>query len=132
LILKFIRLNIGKYFIISCFASIVDLFISYFLFKVINLSYLLACNLGIISGFIFQYFMCIKYVFKKNGFINSLIIYLSTFFLGVVLADGTMWVGYEEVHLTFIISKVLSMAVPFFFTYFLRKILLGVKSHKEE
>jgi len=76
--------------------------------------------------------MCIKYVFKKNGFINSLIIYLSTFFLGIVLADGTMWVGYEEVHLTFIISKVLSMAVPFFFTYFLRKILLGVKSYKEE
>ena len=132
MIIKFIKLNIGKYFIISCLASIIDLFISYFLFKIANLNYLFACNLGIISGFIFQYFMCIKYVFKKKGFINSFIIYLSTFFLGIILADGTMWISYEEIHLTFIISKILSMAVPFFFTYFIRKVLLGVKPDKEE
>lgn len=132
MIIKFIKLNIGKYFIVSCLASIIDLFISYCLYKIVNLNYLLACNIGIVSGFVFQYFMCINYVFKKGGFLSSLIIYLSTFFLGVILADGTMWISYKEIHLTFIISKLFSMAVPFFFTYFIRKLLLGVKLDKEE
>jgi len=118
-----------KYFIFSCLSSIIDLSISYVLYEKINLNYLLACNLGIISGLIFHYFYSMKYVFKKDGLINSFIIYMLTFFLGLILANGIMCTSYELGHLSFIISKILSMIGPFFITYFIRKRLLGVKTN---
>jgi hypothetical protein len=59
-------------------------------------------------------------------------VFLTTFFIGIALADGTMWTSYSLLHLSFLISKVLSMGVPFFITYFIRKGLLGMKSSEEE
>jgi len=132
LISKIFKLNIGKYFMASCLVSVIDFFISYLLYKVVNLNYLTACNIGIILGFIFQYFICTKYVFKTKVNISSLMVFLTTFFIGIALADGTMWTSYSLLHLSFLISKVLSMGVPFFITYFIRKGLLGMKSSEEE
>lgn len=132
MISKIFKLNIGKYFMASCLVSVIDFFISYLLYKVVNLNYLTACNIGIILGFIFQYFICTKYVFKTKVNISSLMVFLTTFFIGIALADGTMWTSYSLLHLSFLISKVLSMGVPFFITYFIRKGLLGMKSSEEE
>lgn len=127
LIEKVFKLSIGRYFIVSCLVSVIDFFISYLLYKIANINYLTACNIGIIIGFIFQYFICTKYVFKTKVTINSLIVFLITFFVGIALADETMWISYSFLHLSFFISKILSMGVPFFITYFIRKRLLGLK-----
>ena len=129
--LKLLRLNIGRYLLISCAAGIIDVFTANMLYKSAGLNYLSACNTGIVSGFIFQTSACTKYVFKNKNFINSLMIYTLTFFLGVVLADGTMLAAFKLLHLPFFISKAFSMAVPFFITYFIRRIFLGVKTLKE-
>lgn len=129
MISKIFKLNIGKYFIVSCLVSVIDLFISYLLYKVVKLNYLTACNIGIILGFIFQYFICTKYVFKTKITISSIIVFLATFLIGIALADGTMWTSYSLIHLSFLISKILSMGVPFFITYFIRKKLLVVKTN---
>lgn len=131
LIKKLLKLNIGKYFIISCLASVIDFTISYLLYNVTNLNYLLACNVGIVSGFIFQCVICMKYIFNTGNIISSSAVYIVTFILGIVLADTTMWASFDIIHLSFFISKLLSMAVPFFITYFIRKKFLGVKSNKE-
>lgn len=131
LIKKLLKLNIGKYFIISCLASVIDFTISYLLYNVTNLNYLLACNVGIVSGFIFQCITCMKYIFNRSSLISSLAVYIVTFILGIVLADTTMWASFDILHSSFFISKLLSMAVPFFITYFIRKKLLGVKNNKE-
>jgi putative flippase GtrA len=131
LTLKIFKLDIGKYFIVSCLVSIIDFFISYLLYKLVNVNYLAACNIGIILGFIFQYFICTKYIFKTKVTISSLMVFLTTFFIGIALADGTIWTSYSLLHLSFFISKILSMGVPFFITYFIRRLLLGVKRGTE-
>ncbi len=129
---KIIESHIIKYFILSCLASVIDIFVSYILYKTNIVHYLLACNMGIISGIIFQYVSSMKYVFKQENVLYSLGIYIVTFFLGLAIANGTMYVGYELVSLSFIFAKLLSMAVPFFFIYFLRRKLLGVKTQVVE
>lgn len=131
LIKGLIKLNIGKYFIVSCLASIIDFAISYLLYNVTNLNYLLVCNVGIVSGFIFQCITCMKYIFNTADLISSLAIYISTFILGIALADATVWISFDILHMYFFISKIISMMVPFFITYFIRKKLLGIKNDKE-
>lgn len=119
--------HISKYFLISCLASIIDLIVSNSLYHFTNSNYLIACNLGIAVGFLFQYFVSIKYVFQSNRAIRSFVIYFLTFMLGLMLATTTMWVSYNVLSLAFLYSKLFSMAVPFFATYFVRKALLGVR-----
>lgn len=131
LIKSLIKLNIGKYLIISCLASVIDFTISYLLYNVTNLNYLLACNVGIVSGFIFQCITCMKYIFNMADLVSSLVIYICTFILGIALADATMWISFDIFHLYFFICKLLSMMVPFFITYLIRKKLLGIKNAKE-
>ncbi|MBI6872054.1 GtrA family protein [Clostridium aciditolerans] len=132
MIKELLKLNIGKYFIISCLASVIDFAISYLLYDVTNLNYLLACNVGIVSGFIFQCVTCMKYIFDSKNLSSSLLIYVATFALGIAVADATMWLSFDISHLSFLISKFFSMAIPFFVTYFIRRKLLGVKNNKEK
>lgn len=125
---RFVNLNIAKYLLISCVASIVDLGISNYLFHIIKINYLLACNLGIAVGFLFQYFIGMKYVFQEGSRAKSFVIYLGTFAIGLLLATVTMWMSYNIFNLSFFNSKLMSMMIPFFITYFVRKVLLGAKN----
>ncbi|KPU42809.1 GtrA-like protein [Oxobacter pfennigii] len=119
--LKIAQINLGKYFMISCFASILDFSLAYFLYKVIGINYIISSNFGLITGFVFQYFAGMKYVFQTNRDIHSFIIYMATFAMGVFIANSTLWLGFDVMELSFIISKTLSMGMPFFITYFIRK-----------
>lgn len=127
---KILKLNISKYFFVSCMASVLDFCISYLLYRKMGLGYITACNSGIISGFIFQCALCTRYIFKTDNLLNSLLVYLATFIMGIFLADCTMWTGYGVMKLPFLFSKALSMMVPFFITYFIRRRFLGTKTNE--
>lgn len=111
-------------------AGIIDFGIAYIVFKIGLVSYMTACNIGIILGFIFQYFICRTYIFEESSFQSFFAIYLGTFILGFFLADLTMWLGFDLLNLPFIIAKGMSMALPFFIIYFIRKSLLGLRKYK--
>jgi len=127
LVSKILKLDIVKYFIIACLGTIIDFSISYLLYERAGLNYLLASNFGIICGFIFQYINSIKFIFKNNRFADSLIVFVVTFLFGIILTNITIWISFELIKLAFMISKVLSIGVSFFITYFIRKKLLGEK-----
>lgn len=127
LFFEIIKLKIFKYFIASSLSMGIDFSISYFLYKQLNINYLISNNVGIVSGLIFHYFISIKFVFKNNRNKNTFEIYIATFLLGLILANGTIWVSYDLANLTLLLSKFLSVAVPFFITYFIRKKLLERK-----
>lgn len=128
---RLMNLNIIKYLLISCLASAVDLGISNYLYHIMHINYLLACNLGIAVGFLFQYFIGMKYVFSDSRKSKSFVIYLGTFIIGLMIATATMWTSYSVLDLSFFYSKLMSMVVPFFITYFVRKALLGAKNGGE-
>lgn len=125
---RLMNLNIIKYLLISCLASAVDLGISSYLYHIMHINYLLACNLGIAVGFLFQYFIGMKYVFNDSRKSKSFVIYLGTFIIGLMVATATMWTSYSVFNLSFFNSKIMSMLLPFFITYFVRKTLLGTKN----
>lgn len=129
LVFKLLKLSIIKYFILSCIASLIDFLIAYICYRCLKFNYMLSCNFGIVSGLIFHYFTSMKYVFNSDENGKFFFIYMVTFFLGLALANGTMWICYDLESLSFIISKIASMGVPFFATYCIRKKLLGVKAH---
>ncbi|SHJ43733.1 GtrA-like protein [Clostridium cavendishii DSM 21758] len=111
------------YFLLSCGSSVIDIIIGYVLFNILNVNYLVACNIGIIAGLIFHYITSIKAVFKKENNIKNFSIYIITFFIGLILANITMWISFDKYNLGFLISKIFSMGIPFFVMYYLRKIL---------
>lgn len=119
------KFDIVKYFIISCLATGIDFSISYLLYREALFNYLISSNIGIVSGFIFQYFTSVKYIFKNSDFMNSFVIYIVTFLFGIFIANSTIWISFRLVKLSFPISKGFSIAVPFFITYFIRKKLLA-------
>jgi len=125
LISKFLKINIVKYFIVSCVSTIIDFSLSYLLYKKIGLNYLFSTNLGIFCGFIFQYFTSMKFIFTNNKHIKSFAIYITTFFVGLTLANITIWISFNVMNLSFSFAKMLSIAMPFFMTYFIRKRTLG-------
>lgn len=120
--------NISKYGAISSIAGIIDFLLAYFLFKKANFNYMIASNIGIAVGFLFQFLTGMKYVFKPRNYIRSFVIYLVTLVIGVMIANGILWVSFDGMHLSFMTSKLLSMVLPFFFIYFLRRILLEVNN----
>lgn len=114
----------SNYFMISCFVTIIDILLSRVceLFTVA----VVANTIGVVVGFIIQYFLCTKKVYAGSS-VRTLIIFFVTWLLGLGLADLIIYVvrvlifnddngfGY------FLIAKFFSIAVPFFVTYFIRK-----------
>lgn len=127
---KLVKLSITKYLVISCIAGVIDLVIAYFLYNILGFNYLAACNAGIIAGFIFQYLTCTKYIFKQAKILNSFIVYIITFFIGFAMADIIMFISFNKFKFHFVISKTLSMILPFFAIYLIRKSILGLKVNK--
>lgn len=121
----FSLLNLKKlmyYFIFSCISAVLDFIISASLFNLFYVNYIIANTIGIIAGFIFHFIVSSKTVFRTKMDFTSFAIYLGTFFIGLVLADGAMVISFSTLKLGFYISKFVSMAVPFFITYFLRTV----------
>ena len=128
-----------NYFLISCFVTLLDIAVSFVTEKGLTAASVdpskasLAGNaLGIIVGFIVQYFLCTKKVYAGSS-ARTLIIFFLTWAIGFAFAEGIIYVirtlifHDAEGILYFLIAKFFSIALPFFLTYFLRKILIPAK-----
>ena len=87
---------------------------------------IIANSIGIITGFIVQYFLTAQYVYHKKN-IGTFIKFLLTFLLGFTLANVIVYVcrilifSESTSLIAFMISKGLSIVIPFFVMYFIRK-----------
>ena len=110
------------YFTFSCISAVIDFAVSSALFNLLSIHYIIASTIGIIAGFIIHFIMSSKAVFKVSIDTKSFSTYLLTFLIGLILANAVLYISFGIVKLNFIISKVLSMGLPFFAIYFLRTI----------
>ncbi|MCC9294194.1 GtrA family protein [Clostridium sp. MT-14] len=117
---------IGKYTIISFIVGSIDFFLAYFLYQVLGLHYMLASNIGIAVGFLLQFMAGMKYVFKSNSYTKSFVVYIVSLFLGVAVSNLILWFSFNFMKMSFLISKFLSMVLPFFIVYFMRRVMLEV------
>ncbi len=135
------------YFLISCFVTVLDISVSalgekFIIPDIINNSTLVPVvsnAIGVVTGFIVQYFLCSKNVYNKNN-MKAFLYFFLTFLVGLILAEGIIYVFRTvifnnenltytilsfEISLSFLISKFVSIVIPFFVMYFLRKKLIG-------
>jgi len=119
--------KIVRYFFISCLALAVDVVLVWLFYRVLALSIVLSNTIGVVCGFIVSYGLTARFVFLHAKGKRGFSIFFSTFIIGLILADVLIYVGehfiFEKYHenVSFFLSKGLSIAVPFFLLYFLRK-----------
>lgn len=113
-----------RYGMISVFVTIIDVLVS----RVSEITFdpVVANTIGVIVGFIIQYFLTAQHVYNNKD-LRTFIVFLLTFFIGLILANVIVFFSRNflfvdmETNLAFLISKGFSIVVPFFITYFIRK-----------
>lgn len=137
------------YFLISCLVTVLDILISALgeIFVIPDLITnasvvpIISNAIGVISGFVVQYFLCSRKVYNKTN-LRAFCFFFLTFIIGLLLAESIIFIFrtivfqnktllYQipvlniELAISFLIPKLVSIVIPFFVMYFLRKKLIG-------
>lgn len=122
-------LQVIKYFIISCGTAVIELCIGLLLINLLHLSEVVSNTAGILIGSAIHYVCVTKKVFNRSVDIRTVVIYISTFLLGMFIQNGVVWGvcrlldGVVGKSIGYTVSKVASLAVSFFVLYGVRKFL---------
>ncbi|WP_069999813.1 GtrA family protein [Cellulosilyticum sp. I15G10I2] len=118
-----------KYFIYSVLAAVIDGGLVWLLISYFDVSLVYANTTGVILGFFIHYVLASKSIFNAAYGLLGFLIYIGTFVVGLFLAGGLISLCYQYVfyflsrELNFLFSKGVSLIVPFFVLYFMRKYL---------
>lgn len=119
--------QIAKYLLNSCLSMVVDVGIVFLFYNYCKVSLVVANTIGVFCGFLVGYLLTSKYVFRKARGLKGSFYYILTFILGLLMADWLIYIGNTVLFtkasygINFILSKGLSVIIPFFFLYYLRK-----------
>lgn len=126
-----------RYIFYSVIVTFIDTAVVWSLYHIFSADLIIANTTGVVTGFIIHYLLASKAVFRTDLGITGFIIYLGTFFIGLLLADwliytgeNYLFAGFQE-NIRFLSSKGISILVPFFFLYFLRKFLFDLIRTKQ-
>lgn len=118
-----------SYFLISVFVTLVDVVVSRVCERFVDV--VIANSIGVVTGFVIQYFLCTRKIYK--GSIRSAVIFFVTWLFGLGLANLIVYVvrvlifNNREGLIYYLIGKGASIAIPFFILYFIRKKLIPAK-----
>jgi len=114
------------FFILGALSTIIDLVI-YSFFISISFNYIIAIVLGYSGGFLFNFYIGRKYIFKNGSkfkfsqeFIYTLLIVIMGLLLNILIVY--LFNQYSDIDL--IISRVVAIVLVFFWNYFARKIFI--------
>lgn len=122
------------YGIISVFVTVIDVVICRLCERFT--SPVISNTIGVLTGFILQYFLTARHVYNTKS-IKSFIIFLGTFLLNLLMANGIIYFCRTIVfhnstdNAAFLISKGISIVLPFFITYFIRKKIMPSNKGEE-
>jgi len=117
------------YMLISTLVAVIDTTIVWVMYKLLHIDLVASNTTGVVTGFIIHYRLSSKSVFKTSHSISGFIIYFGTFLLGLACADWLIYFGETKLfdslneHISFLLSKGVSVLLPFFVLYFIRKFL---------
>ena len=102
----------------------------------LDLDLVMSNTIGVVTGFIVSYLLSTESVFDTKLGIAGFLVFFGTFIFGLLLADFLIVVSndFTSPHfpqsIAFILSKGVSVALPFFVLYFLRKYLYSLLHKK--
>ena len=108
-------------------AFIVDYGSLWFLTEVCGLHYLLSAAIAFVLGLVCNYLLSTSWVFSGRRLENRWAEFAVFALIGIVglgLNELIMWVGTDLLHLHYMLSKIISTAIVFFWNFFARKFIL--------
>lgn len=124
-----------RYLLFSILVTVIDTVVVWFMYHILGIHVVVSNTIGVVIGFVIHYLLSTKAVFDTELGIKGFAVYLGTFILGLVFADWIIYVSESILFialtkgLRFLFSKGLSIVLPFFFLYFLRRRLFEMLQH---
>lgn len=118
------------YGLISVFVTVIDVVVCRLCERFTLI--VVANTIGVVTGFIIQYFLTARHVYKTMSR-KSFVIFFATFLLNLAMANGIVYLFREIIFMgsresiPFLVSKAASIVIPFFITYYIRKKLMPSK-----
>lgn len=122
-------LKIIKYALCSVTTAILETVVGWLLLHILPYGIVAANTVAIIIGAFAHYFLTMLLVFEKKNNAKSFAVYVSTFIFGLILQNVIIWAFYEQLLVNeaemvrYIISKGMSLVIPFFLLYYIRSYL---------
>ena len=116
-----------KYFFVGGIAYCVDFGSLFFLTDFVKIHYLLSAAIAFILGLLTNYALSILWVFPKRALANKRLEFFIFSVIGLVglgLNEVIIWFFTEFVHFHYLISKIFSTVVVFFWNFIARKKIL--------
>ena len=148
--------NFVNYFLISCTVTVIDFALVLICTKVLahyypdpaviciipkflefSMTEIIANTVGVVTGFTIQYILCTRKVYAGSDW-KTFAAFFGTFLIGLALADilygGAMEVVFhgEKTFFPMVVSKGVSVVIPYFVMYFLRKALIRERTYEEK
>lgn len=130
------KIAIANYFFYSVIVTAVDTGIVWALVRFSPVHLVVANTVGVVTGFLLHYLLASKSVFNTEYGIAGFIVYLATFLFGLAFANWLIYMSFHYVFhtlaldLRILMSKGVSVAVPFFAMYYIRKHLFLLLNRK--
>lgn len=119
--------KILQYLFYSILSTILDVIVVWIAFHMAGIDLAIANTMGIVTGFVLSYVLSLKSVFEARHGISAFTVYLSTSAVGMLLANFLITSTYDlsilycPKWIAFLLSKGVSVVLPFFVMYFMRK-----------
>lgn len=120
-------IQLFKYFFVGGIAYTVDFGSLYILTDIIKVHYLISAAIAFTLGLITNYSLSIIWVFSKRTVADKRLEFILFSIIGLVglgLNEVIIWFFTEWIHFHYLISKVFSTVVVFFWNFFARKKIL--------
>lgn len=124
-------LQLIRYTFVGGFAFLVDFGTLYILTEYFKVHYLVSAGVAFILGLIINYFLSIKWVFNIRAMENRLLEFLLFTLIGLIglgLNEFFLWVLTDILLIYYLLSKIITTVIIYFWNFFTRKVLLFRKN----
>lgn len=120
-------LQLFRYTFVGGVAFLVDLGTLFFLTEYFNIHYLVSAGIAFIFGLTINYLISVVWVFNSRAVENRVLEFLLFTLIGLVglvLNELFLWILTDMLVIYYLLSKVISTFIVYFWNFFARKIVL--------
>ncbi len=119
-------LQLWRYLTLGSIAILTDYLVLYILHELVHLHYLIAATPAFIIGQLTNYLISKQFIFpnSKHPVKFELTIFVLIGFICLNMNLVSMWYFTSILHLHYLLSKIISNAIIFLFSFFARKLIL--------
>ena len=120
-------LQLFRYGFVGGLAFVVDYGTLFCLTQFAGVPYLWSAAIAFILGLVTNYLISISWVFSHTGRMHiwqEFAVFAAIGVIGLALNEGIMYVGTDMLQLHYMVSKLISTGIVFFWNFFARKVLV--------